>query len=187
MIQTSDLYPIFLIGYMATGKTTFGRALARATGRQFIDLDFYIEQRWHTSVSRLFAERGEEAFRDIESAMLREVGEMMAGVIVSCGGGTPCFGSNMDYMLSHGVTVCLTATNECIVDRMLLAGSRRPLVAGKSRDELLAYVTAHRAGRESFYSRADIIWNGEHLENVRQITGSVKAFLRRYPPLAPQS
>lgn len=178
-------YPIFLIGYMATGKTTFGRALARATGRRFIDLDFYIEQRWHSTVSGLFARHGEAAFRDMESAMLREVGEM-DGVVVACGGGTPCFGSNMDYMLAHGVTVCLTASDERIVERMLRAGSRRPLVAGKSRSELLEYVASHRAGREPWYRRADIVWDGEHLEDVRQIGTSVDAFLKRYPPLARQ-
>ena len=62
--------PLFIIGYMACGKTTFGRALARATGREFIDLDFYIEQRFRMSISRIFAEKGEEEFRRMESAML---------------------------------------------------------------------------------------------------------------------
>ncbi len=176
-------YPIFLIGYMATGKTTFGRALARVTGRRFIDLDFYIEQRWHATVSQLFARQGEASFRDMESAMLREVGEMQ-GVVVACGGGTPCFGTNMEYMLTHGVTVCLTATTECIVERMLLAGSRRPLVAGKTREELLEYVTEHRAARAPWYDRADIIWDGERLEDAHQIDTSVRTFLKAYPPLA---
>ncbi len=176
-------FPIFLIGYMATGKTTFGRALARATGRDFIDLDFLIEQRWHTTVSRLFAERGEEGFRDIESAMLREVGEMQ-DVVVACGGGTPCFGSNMDYMLSHGVTVCLTATPERLVERLIAGGSRRPLVNGKTPSELRDFVIAHQRQRAPWYDRADITFAGDELEDARQIHSSVRRFLSLYPPLA---
>lgn len=88
--------PIFIIGMPASGKTTFGRALARRLGREFIDLDFCITQRFRASVAEIFARDGEEAFRRREAAMLREVGEM-EDVVVACGGGTPCFSSNMEY------------------------------------------------------------------------------------------
>jgi len=78
--------PIFIIGMPASGKTTFGRALARRLGREFIDLDFCITQRFRASVAEIFARDGEEAFRRREAAMLREVGEM-EDVVVACGGG----------------------------------------------------------------------------------------------------
>lgn len=80
---------IFLIGYMASGKTTLGRALARELGFRFIDLDFYIEQRFRHRIPELFAHNGEAGFRDIEGRMLRESGEF-CDTVVSCGGGTPC-------------------------------------------------------------------------------------------------
>ena len=79
---------IFLIGYMGSGKTTLGRAFARATGLEFIDLDWYIEERLHKSISILFAERGEDGFREQERKMLHEAGEF-EDVVIACGGGTP--------------------------------------------------------------------------------------------------
>ena len=79
---------IFLIGYMGSGKTTLGRALAPALDLQFIDLDHYIEQRYRKTIAQLFAESGEEGFREIERRILHEVGEF-ENVIISTGGGTP--------------------------------------------------------------------------------------------------
>ena len=86
---------ILLIGFMAAGKTTLGKALARDLGLQFIDLDHYIENRFHCTVAQLFTERGEEGFRQIERTMLHEVAEF-EDVIIATGGGTPCFFDNMN-------------------------------------------------------------------------------------------
>lgn len=82
--------PLFLVGYMAAGKTTLGRRAAQLLNVEFIDLDAYIESRYRKRVSDLFAERGEEGFRDIERRMLHEVAEF-DNVLVATGGGTPCF------------------------------------------------------------------------------------------------
>ncbi len=81
--------PIFLIGYMGCGKSTLGRALANATGLEFIDLDHYIDQRFHATIAEIFAARGEDGFRRVEQAMLREVCEF-SDVVIACGCGTPC-------------------------------------------------------------------------------------------------
>lgn len=176
--------PVFLIGYMGAGKTTFGRALARVLGREFIDLDFYIEQRFHTSVPQLFTDRGEAEFRRIEASMLREAGEF-DGVVVACGGGTPCFGGNMDYMLDRGFTVLLRASDDCLLRRLMEGGDKRPLVRGKSREELRAFMADHMARRAPFYERAHVRFDGENLENTRQISRSVKEFLEIYDFLRP--
>ena len=171
---------IFLIGYMACGKTTFGRALARRLGKQFIDLDFYIEQRFRKSIAQIFSEKGEEEFRRMESAMLREVGEF-ENVIVSCGGGTPCFHDNIDYMLGRGDVVWLQASVDRIVERLIINSSRRPLMKGKSPEELREAVIAGLAGREKFYSRANIHFPSDQLEDRRQIDTTVAAFLATHP------
>lgn len=88
---------IVLIGYMGAGKTTVGKDLAKALGVTFYDLDWYIESRMRRTVKSLFDERGEEGFRQIERNMLHEVAEF-ENVVISCGGGTPCFFDNMDYL-----------------------------------------------------------------------------------------
>lgn len=170
---------IFIIGYMASGKTTFGRALARRLGMQHIDLDFYIEQRFHASVKDLFAQRGEEWFRRVESAMLREVGEF-SDVVVSCGGGTPCFSANMDYMNSRGLTVCLQASDDVIADRIIRAGDKRPLMAGKPRVEILDAIRSHMEIRAPFYDCAKVVISGDRLENKNQIADTVENFIKNH-------
>ena len=84
------MQPIFLVGYMGCGKSTLGRTVSAITGCRFIDLDTYIEGRYHHTVKELFALHGESGFRDLERNMLHEVGQF-EDVVVACGGGTPCF------------------------------------------------------------------------------------------------
>lgn len=172
--------PIFIMGYMACGKTTFGRALARALGLQFIDLDFYIEQRYRQTIREIFADRGESGFRELERRMLREAGEF-EGVVIACGGGTPCFHDNMDYMLSRGVTVWLETSPGRILERLCANSSRRPLMAGKSREEIACAIEEGLASRGPAYARAEIRFSGEELEDRRQIDRSVADFISRYP------
>lgn len=163
------MQPIFLVGYMASGKTTLGKALAKEMGKQFIDLDNYIECRFHATVKQIFAERGESGFRDIERRMLQEVADI-EDVIVACGGGTPCHFDNMDYMLSHGLTIYLTTPPERLVLRLTLPGakSRRPLVADKTNEELLAFVNDALAQREPYYGKAKITFSSIHIENAAE-------------------
>ena len=97
---------IFLLGYMGAGKTTLGKAFARAMGLTFVDLDWYIEERFHKTVGQIFRERGENGFREVEKRMLHEVGDF-ENVVISVGGGTPCFFDNMDYMNEIGKAVFL--------------------------------------------------------------------------------
>lgn len=171
--------PIFLIGYMGCGKSTLGRALGRALGRQFIDLDYYIESRFHTTVAALFADRGEEGFRRLEHAMLHEVAEMQ-DVVIACGGGTPCYADNIDYMNRCGTTFRLVASDDVLVRRMLRSGGRRPLVGDKSEAEIRADMAVRMAEREPFYAKAHHSFESEELENARQIDRAVALFLQLY-------
>ena len=144
---------IFLIGYMGAGKTTLGKAFAREMSLNFIDLDWFIEERFHKTVQQLFLERGEDGFRELERKMLHEVAEF-EDVVVSTGGGTPCFFDNMDYMNQEGTTVFLNTSPLVIVDRLKRQRTDRPLLAKCSDDELEFFVREHLASRLPFYLKA---------------------------------
>lgn len=106
---------IFLTGYMGAGKTTLGKAFARKMNVPFVDLDWYIEERFHKTVGELFTERGETGFRELERNMLHEVAEF-ENVVISTGGGAPCFFDNMEFMNRVGKTVFLDVHPMCCSD-----------------------------------------------------------------------
>ena len=108
---------IFLIGYMGAGKTTMGKELSKQSGLSFIDLDHFMEGRYRKTVRQLFEEKGEETFRQIEKKALHEVADF-ENVVISTGGGTPCFFDNMAYMNSIGTTVYLKASPQGLSERL---------------------------------------------------------------------
>ena len=163
---------IILIGYMGSGKTTIGRALSKETGMMFYDLDWYIESRMRKSVAQIFAEKGEEGFRKIEYNMLHEVAEF-EDVIISCGGGTPCFFDNMDYLNAQGDVVYLKATPEVLYNHLLIGKTERPLLKDKTPDELIAYITNHLQEREPYYMKAAYTLDVTVLDDGDKINNSV--------------
>ena len=144
---------IIIVGYMGAGKTTVGKALSKELGLTFYDLDWYIENRRRKTVAQIFAEVGEEGFRQIERNMLHEVAEF-EDVIISCGGGTPCFFDNMDYMNEQAQVVYLRCTPEVLHKHLLMGKIERPLLKGKSPEELIAFIREQLEKREPFYSKA---------------------------------
>lgn len=159
-----------------SGKTTLGRALASAACLDFVDLDLYIQGRFSCSVSDLFARRGEEGFRRIEHNLLHEVAEM-SDVVVACGGGTPCFFDNMDYMLERGTVVYLVPDPERLRERLWRGRARRPAIASLSPEELDAYIERTLAVREPVYGRAHLRVESSALESRDQIARTVEATL----------
>lgn len=163
---------IFLTGYMGAGKTTLGKAFAHHLGLQFIDLDWYIEERFHKTISQLFAERGEDGFRLLERNMLHEVGEF-EDVLISTGGGTPCFFDNMDYMNRQGQTVFLDVNPDVLFRRLKVATRQRPILQGKTDDELRLFIRKALDARLPHYQQARYIFDGNSLESHNQIAESV--------------
>ena len=170
---------IFLTGYMGSGKTTLGRALAADMGIEFIDLDHYIEQRCRKSIAQLFAEKGEEGFREVERRMLHEVGEF-EDVIISTGGGTPCFFDNIEYMNSQGTTVYLDVPVERLHIRLCIARNKRPLIKDKNDEELMAFIIEQLEKRAPHYSKAQYSFRADRLEDTMQVKESVEAFRHRF-------
>ena len=164
---------IIIIGYMGAGKTTVGKALSKELGIPFYDLDWYIESRMRKTVAQLFAERGEENFRQIEYNMLHEVAEF-EDVIISCGGGTPCFFDNIDYMNEQGETIYLKATPEGLYGHLKMGKTVRPLLLGKTEDELLSYIGQQLSVRENYYNKAKHVLDVSLLDNYEKIKITVK-------------
>ncbi len=164
---------IILIGYMGSGKTTIGKALSKETGMMFYDLDWYIENRMRKPVSQIFAEKGEEGFRKIEYNMLHEVAEF-EDVIISCGGGTPCFFDNIDYLNQQGDVIYLKATPEVLYKHLLMARVERPLLKNKTPEELIAYIQNHLKEREPYYSKAQHILDVSLMDDYDKIKYSVE-------------
>lgn len=164
---------IILVGYMGSGKTTIGRQLAMALGLEFYDLDWYIETRYHSTVARIFAERGEAGFRELERNMLHEVAEF-ENIVLSCGGGTPCFFDNMDYLNQQGDTVYLKATPQVLARHLRMGRVERPLIKGKDEQQLLQYIEESLQSREPFYSRAKHVLDVNLLDNHSKIQDSVR-------------
>lgn len=168
---------------MCSGKTTLGRALAERLGREFIDLDDAVERRSGRSVAEIFATDGEAAFRHLERETLDDI-LLRAGnrsVVVACGGGTPCREGVMEVLNGGGVTVWLVAPVERIVERVLLEPGKRPLLAGKSREELTRMVGRMLDERRPYYSQAAHTFDASLLESESQVAESVTDFIARIP------
>ena len=155
---------IFLIGYMGVGKTTLGKALADRTGLSFIDLDLFIEGRYRKTIRQIFEAEGEEAFREIERKALHEVAEF-EDIVLSTGGGTPCFFDNMTYMNSVGTTVYLQASPDALTERISLCKHSRPAVRHLDGEALHAFVRKALTHRTPFYERAHHVFDVERLVN----------------------
>lgn len=169
---------IFLIGYMGAGKTTLGRALAKEIGAEFIDLDCYIENRMRKSIAQIFAEKGEDGFRDIERRILHEAGEF-ENVVISTGGGTPCFFDNIEYMNRQGTTVFLDVPVERLFIRLSIARKKRPLIMNKNDEELRSFIVEQLEKRLPHYNKAAQRFKADKLEDVKQIEMSVRGFLQQ--------
>lgn len=147
---------IFLVGYMGSGKTTVGQLLAKDLGYSFIDLDTYIEKRYLKKINDIFAEQGEDKFREIENRILQEVSEM-DNVVVSTGGGAACFYNNMQIMNQSGVSIYLRLSPDKLAERLYKAKAMRPLIKDKTATELPEFINEMLAKREPYYNKASYI------------------------------
>ena len=159
---------IFLIGYMGAGKTTLGKALAHRMNLSYIDTDNYIEKRYHKKISEIFATEGEERFRNIEHRMIKEISEI-EDVIVSTGGGLPCFNDNMTVMNSLGITVYLETSVEELAARLKVSRNVRPILKNRTGNELIAFIKESLDKRKTFYELAKVRFNAEQMYNDKDV------------------
>lgn len=140
---------------MGCGKSTLGRKLSKHLGLQFIDMDHYIEERNYKTIPQIFAEEGEAEFRKKERKALEELSEFN-NIVIATGGGAPCFFDNVELMNRTGKTIYLNIDPAVLADRLLKSKTERPLIKGKSHDELVAFIDETLKNRNKFYRQAKI-------------------------------
>ena len=138
---------------MGSGKSTLGRRLSDFTGLQFVDMDHYIEERNYKTIPRIFAEEGEAEFRKKERRALEELAEF-TDIVIATGGGAPCFFDNIDLMNKTGKTIYLNIDPSILADRLIKSKTERPLIKGKSREELISFIDETLHKRNAYYKQA---------------------------------
>lgn len=149
---------VVLIGYMASGKSTLGRVLANKLNYDFIDLDDYIEEKERLLVRDIFKSKGELYFRKIETLYLKTLLDNKTKLVLSLGGGTPCYSNNMDFIRNtmNVKSIYLKASIPTLVARLKKEKSKRPLIAHIETDELLTeFIGKHLFERSQFYSLSE--------------------------------
>jgi len=160
---------IFLIGFMGSGKTYWGKLLSVKLQLPFRDLDTVIVEKEGKSVADIFAEKGEEYFRYQEKEMLEQIAKEEESFILSCGGGTPCFFNNIEFMKKSGKVVWLNTSVEVLKERLLKERMTRPLIREIGDAELKRYIIRKLSERKMSYEQADVIVNEESISLERLI------------------
>jgi shikimate kinase len=148
-----ELGGVFLLGFMGSGKSHWGKIWAQQSDLPFYDLDGVIEQQNVQTITQIFEQDGEAFFRHIEAETLRYF-ENKQPFILSCGGGTPCFEQNMQWMNDNGITIYLRATPQQIFNRLISEKEKRPIIKNTPDKELLDFIEKKLAEREKFYKQA---------------------------------
>lgn len=149
---------------MGCGKTHWGREISRKLGIPFFDLDEQIVASEGKSINEIFAEKGEEFFRLKEKEVLYLVAESHESFVMACGGGTPCFYNNIDYMNNNGTTVWINCSVDCLFTRLVKEREKRPLIRELSDAQLKAFIIKKFADRKIFYQQASVILNDDDID-----------------------
>jgi shikimate kinase len=159
---------------MGAGKTTIGKALANRLNLSYIDSDHFIENRYRKNVSEIFASTGEDGFRKIEHHVISELSEF-EDVVISTGGGLPCFNNNMELMNGKGVTIFLEVSVKELAARLAASKTVRPVLEGRSGEELIKFISENLEKRRPFYEQAKIRFDADKMDVEKDMDILVEA------------
>lgn len=148
---------------MGSGKTYWGKLWAEESGMSYFDLDNVIEKQVGMTIETIFEKKGENYFREQESALLRNM-DQQEDCVISCGGGTPCFDGNMQWMNENGTTVYLQAQPVKLIENILLEIDKRPLLKKINKGEMLFFIEQKLKERDPFYTKAKIILSVKEID-----------------------
>ena len=153
---------IFLNGFMGSGKSFLGKLWAEDNAIPFYDLDLLIEEEERMTIEKIFSTYGEDYFREKEAAVLRNTDRFEKGII-ACGGGTPCYFDNMQWMNKNGITVFLNETANQIYHHIRNDKKVRPLIQSQDQTTLLTFIENKLEVRKPFYEECQLILNPDQL------------------------
>ena len=146
---------IILIGYMASGKTTIAKIVAAKLRFSHVDLDNFIEKEIKSSIENIFREKGEIYFRKVEHTLFKKLVSSKESLIISTGGGTPCYANNHLFLNGDGViSIYLKASIDLLYDRLIIEKGNRPLVAYKKQEALKEFIAKQLFERSYYYNEA---------------------------------
>ena len=148
---------VIFMGYMGSGKSTLARLFAESIGLSAIDLDDYISEKEKMSIPEIFEKKGEIYFRRIEGTYLNELLTSDEALILALGGGTPCYGNNMELIKEKATSVYLRGSIPTLSKRLTTERSKRPLIASLEPEQLTEYIAKHLFERRAYYEQADHI------------------------------
>jgi len=154
---------LYIIGFMGSGKTTTGKRVASLLEWSFVDLDKQIEVHTGLKIPEIFSLHGEDHFRNVEAEVLRSL-VTDTNTVISTGGGTPCYGSNMEFMLQTGLTIYLKLTPGQLMSRLNNAADERPLIKNLSGENLQSFIGDKLKFREKWYEKSEMIIDGFNLD-----------------------
>ena len=170
---------IILVGYMGSGKSTIGRMLAEQLGSNFIDSDSAIEAQTGKTIREIFAEKGEDHFRDLERTFCESLADLNPSVIAT-GGGVPCFQNNMDLLKAHGVVVYVNASLQTLARRLKEERAIRPLVAELDDNAIFPFVEEQLTWRKEFYKQAHVFLPNELHKPDKVVANLLKELQTRF-------
>ena len=155
---------IFLIGFMGSGKTHWGRLLSQKLGIPFFDLDEQVTEHAGKTIVEIFAEEGEEHFRLREKDVLHIITESHDAFVMACGGGSPCYFNNIEYMNQAGTTVWINTPLITLYYRLTLEKDKRPLIKNLTNDQLRSFISRKFGDRKIYYEQAGVTVDDEPLQ-----------------------
>jgi shikimate kinase len=155
---------IFLIGFMGSGKTHWGRQLSLKLDIPFFDLDEQVTSHEGKAINEIFADEGEEYFRLSEKDTLHIITESHDSFVMACGGGTPCYFNNIEYMNRAGTTVCINTEIETLHQLLIKEKDKRPLIKELDDDQLRSFIGKKYSDRRIYYEQADVVVDDEPVQ-----------------------
>jgi shikimate kinase len=155
---------IFLVGFMGSGKTYWGQQLSQKLNLPFFDLDEQVVSHEGKPINEIFSDSGEEYFRLLEKDTLHIITESHDSFVMACGGGSPCYFNNVDYMNQSGTTVWINTPIDTLFKRLQEEKSKRPLIKDLSDVQLRGFIIKKFADRKIYYEQADVILDDEPVQ-----------------------